>query len=264
MSARRTVPPNRAPWRWAVAGVVLGLLAGVPAFAPAQWLAQGIGQASAGQVVLQDSRGSLWSGSARLTLSGGPGSPAAATLPGRLNWQLRPTLGGVELQLQSDCCLQKAWVWRLSPHWGGWQLQLSDSQSRWPAGLLVGLGTPWNTLEPQGQLALNTRALDLRWSEGRLQLSGSAQLDVQDLSSRLSTLRPLGSYRLAVRGEATPRLLLSTLKGSLKLSGEGQWVGNRLRFVGEAGAAPADLSALSNLLNIIGRREGARSIIKVG
>ena len=255
---------TRSPWRWAAAGAVLGLLAALPVFAPAQWLAQGIGRVSDAQVLLQDSRGSIWSGSARLTLAGGAGSPAQASLPGRLNWQLRPVLNGLELQLQSDCCLSQPWVWRLSPNWGGWQLSLSDSQSRWPAALLVGLGTPWNTIEPQGQLALSTRQLALNWAQGRLQVSGSAQLDVQDLTSRLSTLSPLGSYRLALGAGASPQLDLSTLRGGLKLSGQGQWVGSRLRFVGQASAEPAELNALSNLLNIIGQRDGARSIIKVG
>ena len=57
---------------------------------------------------------------------------------------------------------------------------------------------------------------------------------------------------------------LETLEGSLLLSGEGQWVGARLHFEGEASAAPQRLDALSNLLNIIGRRQGERSIIKLG
>ena len=47
-------------------------------------------------------------------------------------------------------------------------------------------------------------------------------------------------------------------------TGTGQWVGGRLRFEGVASAAPDRLEALSNLLNIIGRRDGARSVIKVG
>ena len=59
-------------------------------------------------------------------------------------------------------------------------------------------------------------------------------------------------------------LTLSTLAGDLQLSGTGQWVGQRLRFTGEASAAPEREAALSNLLNIIGRRSGARSLITVG
>jgi general secretion pathway protein N len=38
-----------------------------------------------------------------------------------------------------------------------------------------------------------------------------------------------------------------------------------VRFRGEASAAtPADEPALDNLLNIIGRRNGARSVISIG
>ena len=37
-----------------------------------------------------------------------------------------------------------------------------------------------------------------------------------------------------------------------------------MRFDGEASAAPGREDALSNLLNIIGRRQGARSLITLG
>jgi general secretion pathway protein N len=37
-----------------------------------------------------------------------------------------------------------------------------------------------------------------------------------------------------------------------------------LQFNGEATSAAEHQSALSNLLNIIGRRDGARSVIKLG
>ena len=74
----------------------------------------------------------------------------------------------------------------------------------------------------------------------------------------------MGSYRINLLGGATPQLQLDTLEGSLRLSGRGQWVGSRLRFTGEASAVPEREAALSNLLNIIGRRNGPRSIITIG
>jgi general secretion pathway protein N len=116
----------------------------------------------------------------------------------------------------------------------------------------------------EGQLTLATQALVLQWASGRLLLGGRAQLDATQISSRLSTLKPMGSYRIVVLGGATPSIALDTLEGSLQLSGSGQWVGSKLRFEGLASAAPERLEALSNLLNIIGRRDGARAIIKVG
>jgi general secretion pathway protein N len=263
----KTMGVASSPWGWAVSGGLTGLLVCVLVFAPANWLSSWVLQASRGQILLEDARGTLWSGSARLSLSGGPGSTDAATLPGRLSWKLSSNVwggAGLALQLQAECCMEQPWVLQLLPRLNGLQIALADSQSQWPAQVLTGLGTPWNTLAVQGQLALRTQALTLNWAAGRLQVAGSAQVDALDMSSRLSTLRPMGSYRFTLSGGAAPELRLVTLGGSLQLSGQGQWVGNRLRFVGEASAAPEAQAALSNLLNIIGRREGARSIIHVG
>jgi general secretion pathway protein N len=233
-------------------------------FAPAQWLANRVSAASYGQVLLQGARGTLWNGSAQLVLTGGAGSKDAAALPTRIDWRLRPTLTGVNIALRSECCtptplaLRWRWGWRKST------LAFGDGQSQWPASLLAGLGTPWNTLQLEGDLALSTRSLSLEWAEGRLAVAGGAELAAQRMSSRLSTLRPMGSYRLVLAGGAVPTVQLATVEGPLQLTGSGQWVGSRLRFSGEASAAPEREAALANLLNIIGRRNGARSIITIG
>ena len=221
-------------------------------------------QASQGQVQLADPRGTVWNGSAQLVLTGGAGSTGSTALPQRLHWQIRPAITGLHTALRADCCMAQPLQLHATPHWGGGLLTLTDSQSHWPAPLLAGLGAPWNTLQPEGTLALATQGLVLNWNAGRMVLAGQAQLDARAMSSRLSTLRPMGSYRLALQGGDVPTLTLSTLDGHLQLSGTGQWVGQRLRFAGEASASPEREAALSNLLNIIGRRSGARSIITVG
>lgn len=253
-----------SPWRWGLAGALAGLLLATLIHAPARWLTALLQPASQGRVLFQDVRGTVWSGSARVTLTGGVGSQDAATLPGRLTWLLRPAWSGLQADLQADCCMQQAWRLNLRPHWGGAQLALADSLSQWPAQWLAGLGTPWNTVQIEGQLNLATQGLTMEWNAGRLSVAGRAQLDATHISSRLSTLKPMGSYRVTLQGGATPTLQLDTLEGSLQLSGTGQWVGSKLRFDGVASAAPDRLDALSNLLNIIGRRDGARAIIKVG
>ena len=254
----------RAPWAWALAGAGLGLLLALVLQAPARWFTAALQQASQGHVRLDDARGTLWQGSAQMTLTGGAGSTDSATLPGRLAWQLWPRWTGLQAALQADCCMQQAWHVNLRPQWGGATLELADSLSQWPASWLTGLGTPWNTVQLEGQLTLTTQGLLMRWADGQWLLSGRAQLDATHMGSRLSTLKPMGSYRLTVTGGDSPSLQLATLAGPLQLSGSGQWVGARFRFDGEASAAPQRLEALSNLLNIIGRRDGARAIIKVG
>lgn len=243
---------------------MLGIVSAVVAFAPARWLADAVAQASGDQLLLLQPRGTVWSGSAQLVLTGGNASNDRTALPGRVDWRLRPTWTGVHAQLMASCCTAEPIQAQARLGWSRVQLTVADGQSQWPAALLTGLGTPWNTLQPQGQLVLQTRGLVANWAAGRLVLVGQAQLDARAMSSRLSTLRPMGSYRLMVQGGDAPTLTLSTLEGALQLNGTGQWVGNRLRFAGEATAAPEREAALSNLLNIIGRRSGARSFITVG
>ena len=264
MARSKRDPWPAAPWSWAGGGVFAGVLLALVFFAPARWLAAGVSNASAGRVVLDDGRGTLWNGSARLLLTGGEGSNDVAALPGRLEWRIRPGWGGLRAELSAGCCTNAPLTIQASARWGGGVLRLGDQRSQWPASVLAGLGTPWNTLQVQGDLLLSTQGLSVEWIEGRLAVAGRAELTASRLSSRLSTLKPMGSYRITVNGGSTSTLQLDTLEGALQLNGSGQWVGSRLRFTGTATAAPDREAALSNLLNIIGRRSGARSIITIG
>ncbi|KAF1049819.1 type II secretion system protein N [Xylophilus sp.] len=264
---RRNTPSAPAtPWRWAAAGTLAGLLPALLLFAPARWLAGAVERASDGHVLLAHARGTVWNGTAQLVLTGGAGSRDRAALPGQLAWQLRPAWLGARLAVQADCCTAAVPLEaRVRIAGGGLRTQLADGETHWPADVLAGLGTPWNTMQPEGEFVLSTRGLTLHWAAGRASVAGQARLDALRMSSRVSTLRPLGSYRMALQGGSATTLQLETLPGSsLLLSGSGQWVGERLRFHGEAQAAPGRETVLSNLLNIIGRRNGARSIISVG
>lgn len=258
------LPSQGTGWGWAFAGACVGLVLAVVLFAPARWLASALLQASNGQVQLGDARGTLWNGSARLVFTGGEGSNDATALPGRLDWRLRPTFNGILVSVEAGCCTRAPLELRAALGLAGARLSVADGRSQWPAALLAGLGTPWNTLQLDGDLGLSTRGLSVEWIEGRLALAGQAEIAAQRISSRLSPLRPMGSYRITVNGGATSTLQLDTLEGALQLSGSGRWVGSRLRFQGVASAAPEREAALSNLLNIIGRRSGARSIITIG
>ena len=57
---------------------------------------------------------------------------------------------------------------------------------------------------------------------------------------------------------------LTTAEGPLRLTGQGQWTDSGFRFRGEGRADTGQEEALSNLLNIIGRRQGALSVIAIG
>lgn len=264
----RALDAARPRWRHAVWGAALGLALALGVWAPARWLAWGVAQASQGQVQWQDTRGTLWSGSTQLVLSAGAGSRDPLALPGRLHWTLTPTWTGLRLGWRADCCMTQTANLQLRLGLSTLNLQVSDHPSQWPAALLTGLGAPWNTLQAEGQLHLRTEGLQLHWAQGRLLMHGQVALDVRHLASRLSPIKPMGSYRIDLTGTAegtpTPGLQLSTVQGPLRLSGQGQWVGQRLRFTGEASAESGSEAAFDNLLNILGRRQGARSLLSWG
>jgi general secretion pathway protein N len=261
---RRAAPPASTHAGWAWLGGLVGAVAALILFAPAAWLAWGVASASRGQVLLAQPRGTVWNGSAQLVLTGGAQSKDATALPERLLWTLRPSLQGLRGNVLPTCCSSQPTRLLASPRWGGGRLAADDLQLNLPAQLLTGLGTPWNTLNPQGQLALVAKAVSVEWLNGHAQLVGNATIDLTNLSSPLSTLQPLGDYRVSLAGGALPTLELQTLQGALQLSGSGKWVDSRLQFTGEASAAPEREAALTNLLNIIGRRQGAKSIMSIG
>lgn len=260
-----------ASMRWAIAGAVLGALVGSVVFAPATWLARAVAAASGERLLLGDARGTIWSGSAVPVLTGGPGSRDAAALPGRLAWTLAWRGTALEIRATQACCLNGVLTLRVNPGLARWSVTLvpsADWIGQWPSAWLGGLGTPWNTLQLGGSLRLQSPGISVERIAERWRIDGTLDVDLVDASSRLSTLDTLGSYRLRLVGDAAnagqPTLALTTQDGALQLSGDGSWGPGGVRFRGEARAAPDDEAALANLLNIIGRRDGARSVISIG
>jgi general secretion pathway protein N len=257
--------------RWSVAGAVIGGLLALLAFAPAAWLSNAVAAATEQRLVLADARGTVWSGSAVAVLTGGPDSRDASSLPGRLDWNLGLGSAGLELRTRHACCLNGTVVLRLKPGLGRMTAILVPPAGwvgQWPSALLGGLGTPWNTLQLGGMIRLASPGLQVESVQGRLRIDGRAEIELVDVASRLSTLATLGSYRITLTGDASDvsHIALSTDQGALQLSGDGTWSqGSGVRFRGEARASgPTEEAALSNLLNIIGRRNGARSVISIG
>ena len=260
-----------ASTRWAIAGIVFGVLVALIVFAPAAWLASAVASATGQRVLLADARGSVWSGSAMAVLTGGPGSRDASSLPGRVEWTLGLQGLGLALNARHACCLNGTVTLQVRPGFGRVGVTLVSPPGwvgQWPSAFLGGLGTPWNTLQLGGVVRLVSPALKLESAQGRWVVEGRADMELVSVSSRLTTLETLGSYKLTLTGDpATPgtsQLSLTTQDGALQLSGQGTWGPGGVRFRGEASAAETNETALSNLLNIIGRRDGAKSVITIG
>ena len=238
------------------------------------------------RLILADAQGTIWHGDAVAVLTGGPGSRDARALPGRLGWRLGAGLGlkGVfmRLVLTQDCCMNTPVMLQVQPGIGRVQVDVkvqapgapgakvawveSGEVGHWPAAWLGGLGAPWNALDLSGVLRVDAQGLQVSWAQGRMRLSGRSSLALDNAASRLSTLDRLGSYRLDVQGDAEGLLQLNlmTLDGALQLRGQGTVNQTGLHFQGEAQAREAERAALDNLLTIIGRRAGDRSVISIG
>lgn len=253
--------------RLAVAGALLGFGLALPIFAPASWLAGALAAATGQRLLLADARGSVWNGSAVPVLTGGVGSRDASSLPGRLSWSVGLDGLAIAVRARHECCINGELKLRIEPGFGRVLVTLPPSQgtlARWPTAWLAGMGTPFNTLQLGGTMALTSGGFSAESAAGRWRMSGNLALSIDDLSSRVSTLNPLGDYRLAFTGGDITQVTLSTGEGPLRLSGSGQFGANGLRFRGEARAQPGSETALDNLLNLLGRRQGTLAILSIG
>ena len=291
--------------RLAMIGAAIGLVLGAVASLPASLLANAVASATNGAFVLAEAEGTVWSGSAITVLTGGAGSHDASVLPTRLEWTLRPRWNGVALHLTQDCCLAHGMDLTVRRTLDAWQVNVVGPDERdkpaatpdkvvpggggadaaalasatpvgqWPMGWLEGRGFPWNTIHPGGVLTLSTHNLSFSLKGGHWSTLGSAQVEIRQASSRLTTLDTLGTYRVLIQPDPSTQIrpgdgatralvLISTIDGALLIDGRGLIGATGFRLRAEAHAASGAEAALDNLLNLIGRRNGASSSISIG
>ena len=261
------------PTRLWLAAALVGALAValvLLAFAPASLADTALRAISNDRVALTEADGSIWNGSGRLVFvdvasldaaraAGSPVLPGVA-VPGRLSWELRRlplVFGLIDAQVQlvgmSDTV-------RLSGHIG--ELRVAAGRLALPSVDLGRLGSPWNTIRPAGSLELRWDGLVFR-DNG---FEGRAEIDLRGMASALTPVRPLGDYRIELRGDGGRAALgIQTLQGPLRLSGKGTWDARAgVRFDAEASADESERQRLDAFLGMIGRRVGDRTIIKIG
>ncbi|MBV5332037.1 type II secretion system protein N, partial [bacterium] len=59
-------------------------------------------------------------------------------------------------------------------------------------------------MQPEGMLVLQTEQLLVQAAAGQTQLQGRLQVTAENVTSKLSTLRPMGTYQILLGGSATP------------------------------------------------------------
>jgi general secretion pathway protein N len=124
-----------------------------------------------------------------------------------------------------------------------------------PADGLSALGAPLNTLKPTGLMKVAWQSVGLKHRNEAWQITGKITIDLMQVASALSPVKPLGSYRLQFDWfDREARLNLQSLSGPLLIEGNGRLVDGRLKFNGQASAQGGFESKLNALLVLLGQR----------
>jgi len=235
------------------AAAFLSVLVTVLAFFPAAWLAPLLESQTHGRITLGDAQGSLWSGSAFIGAAPSGREAVTALLPGRFSWQLSPLvlMGRVDVRLANAQVLSQPVTIRGS--WSAWSI--SAASLALPAERLAALGAPLNTLQPSGRMSLSWQQIELVRSASGIDLTGVMTLDLLSMASRLSPVKPLGSYRMRLDWHGREAgLKLQTLSGAMLLDGSGNLRNGHFQFSGTAQAAVGQEEKLATLLSLLGQR----------
>ena len=243
--------------------------------APASLVDWGLERATSGRVRLADAAGSIWTGQGRVVLvdvlteadrgqrgqSGrGPASLAGVVIPGTIRWQISPLpllIGRLQANASHESMARPVVISGTAT-----RLQATGGSLQLPNVNLARLGSPWTTVRPTASLGVSWQPFVI--DRGRF--SGQATLELRDVASALTPVRPLGAYRIEIDGTgASSRIHMTAIDGPLRLSGDGTWTASGgLRFTAYAEADESERLRLQSLLGLLGRREGTRTMIKIG
>jgi general secretion pathway protein N len=246
---------SRVALPWLVIAVLSAAIV-MLAMLPAAWITPQFAKQTSGHVNLVNPAGSLWHGSATLMLAAGSDMSAATLLPGRIEWHTAfwPLFTGrVRMIMRHSEAMPEPITVDATPR----TATVTPGAIAVPASLLSGLGAPFNTLDLQGNVQLS-------WSDWRSfnrEAFGHLTVTLTDVSSRVSMVKPLGSYRVLFQAQGESSTLdLTTTKGPLMLTGNGTVSAGSTSFQGTASAAPEARDNLAGLLNLLGRPSGPDTV----
>ena len=226
---------------------------------PANWLTSLFSSQSGCRVIVQQTLGTVWQGSAALGFSelneqGACREPFAVTE--RFSWSSSCSLSHLRCQsrIQFSALDQPLMI-----TWSPTKIEVLANQITLPANVLEALGNPWSTLRPRGQLL--ARWTDLHFGGADLSSvqntqSGTIRIIINNLGSSISPVKPLGDYEiLANLDNDGLAWSLSTSSGPLLLKGNGDTKAG-FHFIGQAGATAEAQDSLIGLLGLLGKKEG--------
>lgn len=263
--------PKLSKWFWFV--LVITCLLVVMRQMPVSWISGSLASQTACRVMLQQPVGTIWQGSAALAFSepnateGGCRDPMSVTE--RFHWSTSCKL----FSLTCNTDIQFAALEQpQSILWGLSKIQIASNEIKLPANILEGLGNPWSTLRPRGEMGARWTDIQLGGFEGLGAILGGAdspssgviRIIISNLTSPISPVKPLGGYEISANiADTGMNWTLSTTSGPLLLKGQGE-LSNKgsnggskgMHFSGEANASPESKESLIGLLSLLGKKEG--------
>jgi general secretion pathway protein N len=218
---------------------------------PAAWFAWGLNRYSGGLVRLDPISGSLWHGSGRLVIYYPQATPHDL---GTIEWRINPLwliAGRLQAHWRAEAPDTRLDV---TMRLGSGEVRLLDTEAAFPARHVGAFYPPASLISPQGMVQLRVPRLAL----ARDGITGHGDIQWLDAGSALTTVQPLGDYRLEITGAGkTADLKLATLRGALDLNGQGQWQLATGRITLNGNAIPrAHGAELEPLLKLIGDDQG--------
>jgi general secretion pathway protein N len=144
----------------------------------------------------------------------------ATVFPGRFEWTLSRwiVLGEVNARITNPQLLEHALT--VIGDWRTWHV--NQLMLRLPASQLAMFGAPLNTLKPSGQMRVLAQALIVRSLPEGIEIHGAMQLQLNEIASVLSPVKPLGNYRVEFEWQGKrAQLTLSDSVWTIAIGG--QW-----------------------------------------
>jgi len=216
-------------------------LIGLFAFAPASLMGSALERASGGALTLAQTRGSLWNGSGVALLR----KKTHYQTLGSYRWNLKLFSAALQVQAGEAAPMTVRYV----PFSG--RINIDNLRVTLPVSIIEIAAPQLGPYGLQGSLETSGDHLTLDAAG----INGQITMDWLHAASALSTIRPLGDYRILLQGNGgTLDAQLSTLSGKLLLSGKGGFdKTSGMRFNGTAQAAPGTAETeLNEMLHHIG------------
>ncbi len=195
---------------------------------PAAWFGVVLERASGGAVALGDARGTVWKGRGSLAVRSGGSFRGVADVEwrcnpfsiftGRLAVTLTGTAPGGSLKGNLGLGLRSVRLEKVDA-----TVPVAFLQSAFPAAALV---------KPEGRVRISADSLEI----GPASVRGAATVEWADAG--MSGIARIGDYRLQINGSGdTAALRLATLRGDLRVNGNGEWRAAQPRQVQMRGVA---------------------------